>query len=182
MGTIGYIRLRKDQSIDEATTEAFNQHDVDQIVSGDDPLSVVQSMADGQTLVVNSLSDFSCGLNSLLLVLAAISERHIKLISIHEPWLDLDPKKYQWHKLFQGLAQFNSRILSERTKIALAKKRDSGCKLGRPQGSKVISDQSLRQGLQLYREHAMSVREICEKLHLNVRSFYRYIKEQQAIG
>ncbi|MEG2728780.1 MAG: recombinase family protein [Mucinivorans sp.] len=179
MGTTGYIRLRKGQLIDKTMMTELHKHNIDQIIADEDPLEILAAMADGDTLVVNSIGDLSSGLSSLLSVLAQISVRQVNLISINEPWLKLDPTLYDWNELFTGLVQFNTSILSSRTKEALAQKRASGCKLGRPQGSKRVSDQVLRRGLQLYADKTMNVREICTMLKLNTRSFYRYIKEQQ---
>lgn len=179
MEVIGFIRLQSGKKIEREILESMNIYHVKQVVRDVDPLSVIRTMEENDTLVVPSLVELSDGLTSLFTILIEIYDRGIKLISIQEQWLTLDSERCNWRDLFEGLGQLNSEIVSQRTKQALAKKKEAGHKLGRPLGSRAISNQKLRQGYQLYQSKTMSIREICLLLDLNVRSFYRYRKEQR---
>ena len=88
-----------------------------------------------------SVSDFS-----------RLLERYPKQIHVLDLGVDLaSPYGEMMAHVVAAMAQLERRLIGERTKSALAVKRSQGVRLGRPVGTREMSDQAVERILQLYR-------------------------------
>ena len=95
---------------------------------------------EGDTLVVSELSRLARDLEMLVSLVRQLADRKIRLISLNEG-LDMNPSNGQdmqariivW--LFSMLYEIERNMISERTKMGLARARAQGKRIGRPKGS-----------------------------------------------
>ncbi len=75
--------------------------------------------------------------------------------------------------IFSSLAQFERRLIQERTRAGLAAARVRGRKGGR----KPISPDNprVKMAKRMYKNHGMSIDQICETLKISRPTFYRYL-------
>jgi DNA invertase Pin-like site-specific DNA recombinase len=75
--------------------------------------------------------------------------------------------------LFSALAQFERRVIQERTRAGLAIARTRGKKGGRtPLGAE---EPRVRMACTLYADQSLTVPDICRVLHISQATFYRYV-------
>ena len=98
------------------------------------------SLKENDILVVSELSRLARDLEMLVTLVRQIADRRIRLISLKEG-LDMDPNNGRdlqariivW--LFSMLYEIERTMISERTKMGLARARAQGKQIGRPKGS-----------------------------------------------
>ena len=75
--------------------------------------------------------------------------------------------------IFSALAQFERRLIQERTKAGLSAARARGRKGGR----KPITgdDPRVKTACRMHRDHELSVEQICKTLDISRATFYRYL-------
>jgi len=95
-------------------------------------------LSDVRILLVWSLDRLSRqGISHLLNLIGLFSLYHIKVVSVKEPWLDVDgPMRELLLAVFAFCAEYESRIKAERTRAGLVRARNEGKHLGRPPGRK----------------------------------------------
>ena len=78
---------------------------------------------------------------------------------------------------FSSLAQFERRLIQERTKAGLEAARARGRKGGRkkipPKNPKVLTAKKM------HKNHGMSIDDICATLNISRASFYRYLSPEE---
>jgi DNA invertase Pin-like site-specific DNA recombinase len=131
---------------------------------------MVESMAAGDTLIVSELSRLGRSMRQMLNMIHDLHHRHVTIIALKER-LDLpggDTMSIQSEimiTMFGLLYQLERRLISLRTKEALAAKKKNGTKLGRPRGngtSKLNGKESYIQELLKKRVSKASIAKIME--------------------
>lgn len=75
--------------------------------------------------------------------------------------------------IFSSLAQFERRLIQERTRAGLEAVRARGKKGGR---KKISNDNPrVQKAKRMHKDYGMSIRKICETLKISRPTFYRYI-------
>ena len=75
--------------------------------------------------------------------------------------------------IFSSLAQFERKLIQERTKAGLKAARERGKKGGRKKT--LASDLKVLTAKKIYQNHKMSINNICNILKISRATFYRYI-------
>lgn len=75
--------------------------------------------------------------------------------------------------IFSSLAQFERKLIQERTKAGLKAARERGKKGGRKKT--LASDPKVLTAKKMYQNHKMSINNICNILKISRATFYRYI-------
>ena len=75
--------------------------------------------------------------------------------------------------IFSALAQFERRLIQERTKAGIAAARARGRKGGRPPLN--ISDPKLLLTKKLHGDLTLTIDQICATLHISRSTYYRYV-------
>ncbi len=75
--------------------------------------------------------------------------------------------------IFGALAQFERRLIQDRTNAGLNAARARGRKGGRPKVS--VNNSKVQMAKQMHQSQSLSVDSICESLSISRATFYRYI-------
>lgn len=79
--------------------------------------------------------------------------------------------------IFSSLAQFERRLIQERTKAGLDAARARGRSGGR---KKIVSDNpKVLTAKRMHKNHGMSIDDICKTLKISRASFYRYLSIEE---
>ena len=134
----------------------------------------LQALAPGDTLVVWRLDRLGRSMTHLVTVIEALLRRQVGFRSLCDGGLDTTTASGElvFH-LFSALAQFERRLIQERTCAGLAAARARGKKGGRkplqPEEPRV------RMASKMYRDPRLTVADICHALRISPATFYRYI-------
>jgi DNA invertase Pin-like site-specific DNA recombinase len=76
--------------------------------------------------------------------------------------------------IFSSLAQFERRLIQERTKAGLASARARGRLGGRPPID--LDDAKVRAARKLHDDHTLTIDDICRTLSISRSTYYRYVR------
>src|SRR6266566_1605388 len=133
----------------------------------------------GDVLVVWKLDRLGRTLKQLIELVATFNQKGIGFKSLKET-IDTTTStgKLVFH-IFAALAEFERDIIHERTQAGLEAARARGRHGGRP---KILTKDPKKIALarKLYADQNMSVKEICDTLHIGRTTLYRYIQDEPA--
>lgn len=136
----------------------------------------------GDVIVIWKLDRLGRSSKDLISLVNQIEEGGGALLSLKDQIDTTTPHGKLIFHVFAALAQFESDIISERTKAGLAAARARGRKGGRPKG---LSDEAKRKAKiaeGLYKQGDLSVRQICEHLSISNTTFYNYLKYRKRLS
>lgn len=177
---IGYTRVSTDdQSLDlqrDALQKAGCDRSFGDQASGAKALrpgldTALDYARPGDTLTVWRLDRLGRSLKDLIEIVAELDERRIGLRSLHEA-IDTSSSsgKLVFH-IFGALAEFEGKLIRERTHAGLEAARARGRKGGRP---KVLDEDQRALAVRLYqRQH--NIREICKLMGISNPTLYSYV-------
>jgi DNA invertase Pin-like site-specific DNA recombinase len=134
----------------------------------------IQALASGDTLVVWRLDRLGRSMGHLVTLIEALLKRQIGLRSLCDGAIDTTTASGElvFH-LFSALAQFERRLIQERTRAGLAAAHARGKRGGRrplrPE------DPRVRMASMMYGDQRLTVPEICRTLRISPATFYRYV-------
>lgn len=132
------------------------------------------SLQPGDTLVIWRLDRLGRSLKHLIDVVEHLHENGIFFKSISDGHIDTTTASGELiFNIFSSLAQFERRLIQERTKAGLKAARARGRLGGRPPLSphnpKILAAKQMHQNLN------MTIKEICKELDISVPTLYRYL-------
>ena len=134
----------------------------------------LQALAPGDTLVVWRLDRLGRSMTHLVTLIAELLQRHVGFRSLCDGALETTSASGEliFH-LFSALAQFERRLLQERTQAGLVAARARG----RTGGRKPLSprDPRVQMAKTMHADHGMPIHEICQTFHISRATFYRYV-------
>ena len=185
---IGYARIStKDQSFDlqiDALNKAGCEKIFKEVVSGIktekvELKEVMKVLRTGDTLVVWRLDRLGRSLKSLISFVNELKEGGIYFASIMDS-IDTSSSMGQFFFHVTGaFAELERNLIHERTMAGIKASRARGIKGGRP---KAIDPETFDIALKMYKTREFSVRQICEKLNITRRTFYRYMKNNRDLS
>ena len=128
----------------------------------------------GDTLLVWRLDRLGRSMPHLVMLIEELLGKGIGFRSLCDGVIDTTTASGELiFNLFSALAQFERRLIQERTKAGLSAARARGRKGGR----KPISSDNPRVQMakRMYHDHGMSIDRICRTLKISRATFYRYI-------
>lgn len=186
MRYIGYARVsRLDQSLKlqiDALLKAGCQKSniyVDKISGAREKRSgleaCVATLREGDVLIVWRLDRLGRSLPHLVGLVTSFLQRKIGFKSLCDGHIDTTTASGElMFNIFSSLAQFERRLIQERTRAGLEAARARGRKGGRkplnPFDQKVLAAQKMHQ------DHSKGVEEICQVLNISRATLYRYLK------
>ncbi|WPP48932.1 recombinase family protein [Catalinimonas niigatensis] len=182
---IGYARVSTiDQNL-QLQEDALQQAGCEKIIvdkiSGSTVLrpgleQVKELLREGDSLVVWRLDRLGRSLRDLISWSGYLEEKGVGLVSLHEA-IDTSSStgKLVFH-MFGALAEFERNLIRERTMAGLLAARARGKQGGRP---KSLNKDKQKRLVQLYKDHNISVKEICEMMNISKPTLYKYVKEAQ---
>jgi len=180
---IGYARVStEDQNLELQVDELKNagcERIFKDKVSGskskrpglDDCLS---SLQEGDTLLVWRIDRLGRSLKHLVEIVTALKDRGIKFKSLHDGAIDTTTASGELiFNIFGSLAQFERRLIQERTNAGLSAARARG-RLG---GRKPISadDERVVAVRKLSTDKTLSIMAICRTVGISRASYYRFV-------
>jgi DNA invertase Pin-like site-specific DNA recombinase len=134
----------------------------------------VHALAPGDTLVVWRLDRLGRSMVHLVTVIAELLRQQVGFRSLCDGAIDTTTAAGALiFYLFSALAQFERRLIQERTRAGLAAARARGKHGGRrplrPE------DPRVRMAYTMYGDQRLTVPEICHSLRLSPATFYRYV-------
>ena len=134
----------------------------------------LQALRPGDTLVVWRLDRLGRSMTHLVTVIEELRERQVGFRALCDGALDTTTASGEliFH-LFAALAQFERRLIQERTRAGLTAARARGRAGGRM--PRRAEEPRVRMAYMMYRDRQLSVAEICAILRLSQATFYRYV-------
>jgi DNA invertase Pin-like site-specific DNA recombinase len=134
----------------------------------------VQALTPGDTLVVWRLDRLGRSMVHLVTVIEELLRRQVGFRSLCDGAIDTTTASGElvFH-LFSALAQFERRLIQERTRAGLAAARARG-KYGGRQPLRP-EDPRVRMASMMYGDQRLTVLDICRTLRISPATFYRYV-------
>ena len=128
----------------------------------------------GDTLLVWRLDRLGRSMNHLVLLIEDLRKKGIGFKSISDGSIDTTTASGELiFNIFSSLAQFERRLIQERTRAGLEAARARGRKGGRKKIESIHPKVVMAK--KMHQDHAMSIQDICKTLKISRGSFYRYI-------
>ena len=133
------------------------------------------TLQSGDTLVVWRLDRLGRSMRHLVTLIEDLREKRIGFKSISDGAIDTTTASGDLiFNIFSALAQFERRLIQERTKAGLAAARARGRHGGRPGLTNEAA--KVRLAKQLHGDKTLSIDEICETLGISRSTYYRYVR------
>src|SRR5437773_1049154 len=134
----------------------------------------LQALAPGDTLIVWRLDRLGRSMLHLVTVMTELGQRQVGFRSLCDGVLDTTTATGElvFH-IFSALAQFERRLIQERTRAGLAAARARGKKGGRT--PRRAEEPRVRMAYTMYVDQSRTVRDICRVVRISQATFYRYV-------
>jgi DNA invertase Pin-like site-specific DNA recombinase len=132
------------------------------------------TLGHGDTLIVWRLDRLGRSMQHLVSLIEGLRQKGISFKSICDGSIDTTTASGELiFNIFSSLAQFERRLIQERTKAGL----DAARARGRNGGRKKIdsSDPKVQMAKKMHKDHGMNIDDICKTLNISRSCFYRYI-------
>ena len=133
----------------------------------------LKSLSAGDALFVWRLDRLGRSMSHLVSVIEDLRERGVDFKSLQDGVIDTTASGELMFMIFSALAQFERRLVQERTRVGLASARARGRGGGRPR--KRATDPAVRLAKELHQKPELSIDEICQTLAISRSTFYRYL-------
>ena len=182
---IGYARVSTDDQELDLQIDALVKSGCPKDLIFTDKISGVKSSRPGlekcleilspnDTLIVWRLDRLGRSMSHLVNLIDSLLENNIGFKSIQDGAIDTTTASGElMFNIFSALAQFERRLIQERTQAGLSAARARGKFGGRPKKS--IKDPKVKMAQEMYKNKNLSINEICSSLGISRATFYRYI-------
>jgi DNA invertase Pin-like site-specific DNA recombinase len=182
---VGYARVSTDEQDVELQLDALREAGCRDELIFIDKVSGARSnrpgldaclyaLESGDTLLVWRLDRLGRSMPHLVTLIQELLANGIAFRSLRDGAIDTTSASGEliFH-IFSALAQFERRLIQERTKAGLSVARARGRKGGR----KPIAgdDPRVKTAQKMHKDHALSVKQICKTLAISRATFYRYL-------
>jgi DNA invertase Pin-like site-specific DNA recombinase len=183
---IGYARVSTDDQdlalqIDSLTGLGINRDDIfTDKMSGAKAVrpgldACLAKLQLGDTLVVWRLDRLGRSMHHLVELIGQLRGRGVGFRSVSDGLIDTtSPSGELILHIFSALAQFERRLIQERTKAGLASARLRGRMGGRPTVD--LDEVKVRAARRLHDDHTLSIDDICKTLNISRSTYYRYVQ------
>jgi DNA invertase Pin-like site-specific DNA recombinase len=131
-------------------------------------------LRDGDVLLVWRLDRLGRSVRHLVTLIDELCDRHIGIRSVCDGAIDTTtPSGELIFLVFSALAQFERRLIQERTNAGLAAARARGRKGGRP--PMLADDRRIVLANKLFKDKSISLDDICATMKISKSTLYRYV-------
>ena len=131
----------------------------------------------GDTLVVWRLDRLGRSIKDLIGWMHWLEQEGIGLQSLQEALDTTSPNGRLTFHIFAALAEFERRLIQERTQAGLSAARARGRLGGRP---KALPPGRQQRAVQLYQAKELTVKEICAMMGISKPTLYAYVRDAQS--
>ena len=187
---VGYARVSTDDQNLTLQLDALVRHGINKSHIFTDKLSgakcerpgltrCLDALQSGDVLVVWRLDRLGRSMRHLITLVEDLRERGIGFRSLNEGAIDTASASGELiFNIFSALAQFERRLIQERTKAGLAAARARGRNGGRP---KLASNEAkVVLAKKLHADKSLEIDDICKTLRISRSTFYRYVRMRPA--
>ncbi|MBA3482197.1 MAG: recombinase family protein [Pirellulales bacterium] len=129
----------------------------------------------GDTLVVRRLDRLGRSMHHLVGLIEELRSRGVGFRSVSDGLIDTtSPSGELIFHIFSALAQFERRLIQERTKAGLASARACGRLGGRLPID--LYEAKVRAARKLHDDHTLNIDDICNTLRISRSTYYRYVQ------
>src|SRR3954453_23089567 len=183
---VGYARVSTDDQdltlqIDSLTNLGIDPNDIfTEKISGaktDRPelKACLARLQQGDTLGVWRLDRWGRATHHLVELIEELRNRGVGFRSVSDGLIDTtSPSGELIFHIFSALAQFERRLIQERTKAGLASARARGRRGGRPAID--LDEAKVRAARRLHDDHTLNIDDICKTLNISKSTYYRYVQ------
>lgn len=134
----------------------------------------LQQLKKGDTLLVWRLDRLGRSMPQLVSLVEDLRKKGIGFRSLCDGAIDTTTASGELvFNIFSALAQFERRLIQERTMAGLTAAKARGKKGGRPKISS--KDPHIKMAKRMYLDKSLSINEICQTLQISRATFYRYL-------
>tara|TARA_R110002095_G_scaffold618_2_gene3000 strand:- start:914 stop:1486 length:573 start_codon:yes stop_codon:yes gene_type:complete len=138
----------------------------------------LEALEPGDVLLVWRLDRLGRSMSHLVALVEQLLEKKIGFKSICDGAIDTTTASGELvFNIFSALAQFERRLIQERTKAGLSAARARGKKGGRK--AITAEDPRVVMANEMHKNKTISVQKICETLNISRATFYRYLAMQE---
>lgn len=183
---LGYVRVSTDDQDLSLQIDALTRQGIPETSIFKDKLSgartdrpgltkCLEALQSGDVLVVWRLDRLGRSMRHLITLVEDLRSRGVGFRSLSEGAIDTTNASGELiFNIFSALAQFERRLIQERTKAGLAAARARGRNGGRP---KVTSDDpKVVLAKKLHADKTLEIDDICRTLRMSRSTFYRYVR------
>ena len=135
----------------------------------------LETLQSGDILVVWRLDRLGRSMRHLITLVEDLRGRGVGFRSLNEGSIDTTCASGELiFNIFSALAQFERRLIQERTKAGLAAARARGRNGGRPKITSAEAKVVLAK--KLHKDHSFEIDDICTTLRISRSTFYRYVR------
>ena len=135
----------------------------------------LDGLQEGDILVVWRLDRLGRSMRHLITLVEDLRERGVGFRSLNEGAIDTTTASGELiFNIFSALAQFERRLIQERTKAGLAAARARGRSSGRPK--LMVDDAKVVLAKKLHADKSLEIDDICKTLRISRSTFYRYVR------
>src|SRR6186997_3611375 len=111
----------------------------------------------------------------LVTLIDQLRDRNVGFRSVCDGAIDTtSPSGELIFHIFSALAQFERRLIQERTRAGLASAHARGRLGGRPPID--LDEAKVRAARKLHEDHTLNIDDICATLHISKSTYYRYVQ------
>lgn len=178
---IGYARVSTGEQKLDLQLDALEDADCDRIyeehTSGaaknrPELEKCMDSLREGDTLVVWRLDRFGRSLKDLVAKMEELEEKGVDFVSLTEGIDTTTAQGRLTFHIFGALAEFERELAHERTMAGLRAARERGRVGGRP---RALDEEDIPQLQALMKDPEVSTRQICERFDVSKATLYRYV-------
>jgi DNA invertase Pin-like site-specific DNA recombinase len=134
----------------------------------------MQELQKGDTLIVWRLDRLGRSMPHLVSTIEDLKKREVSFKSLCDGAIDTTTASGELvFNIFSSLAQFERKLIQERTKAGLNAARTRGRKGGRKRT--LCTDPKVVTAKKMHKNHNMSIGDICKMLNISKATFYRYL-------
>ena len=183
---VGYARVSTDDQNLTLQLDALTRHGIAKSDIFTDKLSgakaerpglvkCLDGLQEGDILVVWRLDRLGRSMRHLITLVEDLRERGVGFRSLNEGAIDTTTASGELiFNIFSALAQFERRLIQERTKAGLAAARARGRNGGRPK--LMVDDAKVVLAKKLHADKSLEIDDICKTLRISRSTFYRYVR------
>jgi DNA invertase Pin-like site-specific DNA recombinase len=183
--TIGYARVSTTDQELRLQLDALKAHECQEDLIFVDTASgakaerpgltkCLETLQQGDILLVWRLDRLGRSMPHLVTLVEELRERGIGFRSICDGAIDTTTASGELvFNIFSALAQFERRLIQERTRAGLSAARARGRMGGRPRIER--KDPRVQMAKSLYKDRDHEVKDICQTLHISRSTLYRYL-------
>src|SRR5690606_38129973 len=134
--------------------------------------SMIEELNTGDIVIVTKLYTIADSTRHLVEILEAIERKGAYLRSIQEGIDTSNSARYSFSATVQHLVEFQSDVISERTRKGLTRAKKKGVAAGRPRKP----DENVQKAILMYESKKYSLQEIKEETGISKSTLYRYLE------